>query len=213
MSGNKDDDCKHSYHRENAFYFKKQKAMFDKSQLQHRSKYLSKILRHHPESIRLELDGGGWADVSKLLANMARYGQKFTPPFDRATLDYIVDNSDKKRYTFSEDGMCIRANQGHSVPVELGYEPQQPPEWLYHGTAHKNVVSIKKSGLIRVNRHHVHLSTDRETALRVGGRHGSPVSLTIRAGDLFRTGHVFYCTPNGVWLTDTVPSAFIEFKE
>lgn len=187
--------------------------MLDKNQLKERSKYLSKILRHQPDTIQLQLDSAGWADVSELLAKMAKYGLRFKPPFDRETLDEIVATSDKQRYSFSEDGTRIRANQGHSVPVELGYEPQQPPDWLYHGTAHKNVASIKKSGLIRVKRHHVHLSTNQETALQVGGRHGSPVSLTIRAGDLYRSGHVFYVTPNGVWLTDAVPAEFIEFKE
>ncbi len=187
--------------------------MLDRNQLKERSKYLSKILRHQPDSIHLQLDSAGWADITELLAKMVKHGPRFKPPFDRETLDEIVASSDKQRYAFSEDGAQIRANQGHSVPVELGYEPQQPPEWLYHGTAHKNVVSIKKSGLIRVKRHHVHLSTNRETALQVGGRHGSPVSLTIRAGDLYRSGHVFYCTPNGVWLTEGVPAEFIEFKE
>ncbi len=179
-------------------------------QLKERSKYLSKILRHQPESIRLQLDEAGWADVSQLLDNIARYGPAFNPPFDRSILTEIVATSDKQRYAFNADATRIRASQGHSIAVELGYTPQSPPEFLYHGTAQQNLDSIRKSGLVKGRRHHVHLSSNQETALRVGSRHGKAVVLNIRSGEMHRAGHAFFCTPNGVWLTDAVSAEFIE---
>lgn len=126
-------------------------------------------------------------------------------------LKHIVATSDKKRFAFSEDGQRIRANQGHSVEVDLQYEPQTPPEILYHGTATRFLDGIRQDGLQRMERHDVHLSAETKVILQVGGRHGKPVLLTIRAGEMHRAGHEFRCSANGVWLVAQVPPQFIDF--
>jgi putative RNA 2'-phosphotransferase len=126
-------------------------------------------------------------------------------------LKHIVATSDKKRFAFSEDGLRIRASQGHSVEVDLQYPPQTPPELLYHGTATRFLHAIRQQGLQKMQRHDVHLSAETRVTLQVGGRHGKPVLLTIRAGDMHRAGFVFRCSANGVWLVDHVPPQFIEF--
>lgn len=167
------------------------------------SKHLSLVLRHDPASVGLTLTEDGWVGVSDLLAALS--GR-----LDRPMLDRVVAENNKKRFEFSEDGLRIRARQGHSVDVDLGYEPTVPPEFLYHGTAVSAFAAIRKSGLVKMGRHAVHLSADTATARNVGGRHGKPVVLVVCAGALHRqTGAEFFLTANGVWLTDQVPPGFI----
>jgi putative RNA 2'-phosphotransferase len=171
------------------------------------SKFLSLILRHEPEKVGLKLGDAGWVCVDELLRAVNQHGT----PLTLEQLKHIVATSDKKRFAFSDDGQCIRASQGHSVEVDLQYAPQTPPELLYHGTAIRFLDSIRKDGLQRMERHDVHLSAETKLTLQVGGRHGKPVLLTIRAGDMHRAGHVFRVSANGVWLAQQVPSEFIEF--
>lgn len=170
------------------------------------SKFLSLILRHEPERVGLKLDDAGWVSVEELLNAVNQHGVSLT--LDQ--LKRIVATSDKKRFAFSEDGQRIRASQGHSIKVDLQYEPQVPPELLYHGTTSRFIDSIRAKGLQKMDRHDVHLSVDTATALKVGGRHGKPIVLTIRAGEMHRAGHTFRCSANGVWLVQRVPPDFIE---
>ncbi len=169
------------------------------------SKFLSLVLRHEPERLGLSLDSAGWVEVEKLLA--ACRGQQV--PLTRERLEHIVATSEKKRFAFDETQTRIRASQGHSVTVELGYEPQVPPETLYHGTVERFLPSIRTRGLIKGERHHVHLSADEATARKVGARRGQPVLLTIKAGAMHRAGQIFYRSANGVWLVDSVPLEFL----
>jgi putative RNA 2'-phosphotransferase len=171
------------------------------------SKFLSLVLRHKPEEIGLTLDGQGWADVDQLIRLANERGQ----PLTRSLLDRVVAENDKKRFAFSEDGVRIRASQGHSVGVDLALPPSTPPELLYHGTATRSVDSIRSQGLRAGNRQHVHLSADVATATRVGQRHGRPVVLTVRAGAMHAAGHTFFLSANGVWLTEHVPAEYLEF--
>jgi putative RNA 2'-phosphotransferase len=173
----------------------------------HLSKFLSLVLRHKPEAIGITLDSGGWVNVAELLAATDRHGQVLSLDELRG----IVTTSDKKRFAFSEDGQKIRASQGHSVQVDLGYQPSVPPERLYHGTVERFLDRIRRDGLLKGRRHHVHLSIDRPTAARVGERRGKPVILIIRAGDMHRYGLLFCLSANGVWLTEHVPARYIEF--
>jgi putative RNA 2'-phosphotransferase len=169
------------------------------------SKFLSLVLRHRPDAIGLVLDDAGWADIDTLLHHAQPHH-----PLTRALLDRAVAENPKQRFAISDDGRRIRARQGHSIEVDLQLSPQTPPERLYHGTARRNLASIRREGLHRGERHHVHLSADADTAHRVGARHGAPIVLVVRAGDMAAAGHVFHRTDNGVWLTDAVPAAFIE---
>jgi putative RNA 2'-phosphotransferase len=169
------------------------------------SKFLSLVLRHKPEAIGIALDAEGWIDVDVLLAAAARHGRSIS----RVQLADVVATNDKQRFSLSTDGRSIRANQGHSVDVDLALAPLEPPEFLYHGTVERFVSSIREKGLIRGQRHHVHLSGDRETAGRVGQRRGKAVILVVESGRMHRLGHKFFCSANGVWLTDTVPPAFL----
>lgn len=171
------------------------------------SKFLSLILRHHPAKIGLTLDSAGWADIATLVECARRRGFLL----DEQLLREVVAKNDKRRYTLSEDGRKIRAAQGHSIPVDLGLAPVEPPERLYHGTASGVLESIRAHGLHPGRRQHVHLSPDPETAVRVGRRHGEPVVLGVASGALHRAGHVFFLSDNGVWLTAQVPPAFITF--
>jgi RNA:NAD 2''-phosphotransferase len=173
------------------------------------SKFLSLILRHEPQRVRLKLDSAGWASVDELLEAVNRHGV----PLTLEELRHVVGTNDKKRFAFSEDGLKIRASQGHSVEVELQYQPEAPPEFLYHGTPEKFVESIRASGLSKGERHDVHLSPDAATATKVGQRRGTPVVLKIRAGDMHRAGHVFRRSENNVWLVEHVPAEFIEFGQ
>jgi putative RNA 2'-phosphotransferase len=172
------------------------------------SKFLSLVLRHKPEEIGIQLDEQGWANVNDLLNAMTRSGRN---P-DIETLKYVVETNAKKRFEFNEDGTKIRASQGHSLNVDLGYEPAEPPEILYHGTAQKLVESILSKGIEKRNRHLVHLSADTEIATKVGQRHGKPVVLIIKAIEMHNAGHRFYLSANKVWLTEYVPPEFIILK-
>ena len=171
------------------------------------SKFLSLILRHESEKVGLTLGEAGWVGVNELLEAVSRHGT----PLTLDLLKHIVTTSDKKRFAFSEDGQRIRASQGHSVEVDLQYPPQTPPEVLYHGTATRILDGLRKEGLQRMGRHDVHLSAETKVTIQVGGRHGKPVLLTIRAGEMHRAGFVFRCSANGVWLVNHVPPQFIEF--
>lgn len=171
------------------------------------SKFLSLILRHEPERVGLKLGEAGWVGVNELLQAVNANGVALT----LGQLQHIVATSDKKRFAFSEDGQRIRASQGHSVEVDLQYLPQTPPEILYHGTATRFLDGIRKDGLQRMERHDVHLSAETKVTLQVAGRHGKPVLLKIRAGEMHRAGFVFRCSANGVWLIDQVPPQFIDF--
>lgn len=180
--------------------------MTDK-EITRKSKFLSLILRHEPGRVELTLDNAGWVSVEELLQAVNRHGVTL----NLEELKHIVATSDKKRFAFSDDGLRIRASQGHSIEVDLQYTPQTPPEILYHGTATRFLESIREKGLQKMERHHVHLHDDTATALDVGARHGKPVLLSIRAGEMHRTGHVFHCSANNVWLVDHVPPQFIDF--
>ena len=171
------------------------------------SKFLSLVLRHRPQQIEIELDEQGWTPVDRLLEQAARHGL----PISRAELDEVVDTSDKKRFAYCADRTKIRANQGHSVTIDLNLEPAEPPEWLYHGTVATSLASIGVEGLCRRQRHHVHLSPDEATAIKVGQRRGQPVVLRIHAGRMHRAGSAFYVSANGVWLTEHVPSEYVTF--
>jgi putative RNA 2'-phosphotransferase len=174
-----------------------------------KSKFLSLVLRHDPGQIGIELDEAGWTDVAALLAAAERHGVRLT----RAELGEIVATSDKQRFALSDDGARIRANQGHSVEVDLQLEVVPPPATLYHGTVDGALAGIRDKGLLRGARHHVHLSADLATATKVGGRRGKPVVLTIDARAMSEAGHTFYRSTNGVWLVDAVPAAFIAFPD
>ncbi|QCX77729.1 RNA 2'-phosphotransferase [Streptomyces sp. YIM 121038] len=169
------------------------------------SKYLSKHLRHQPERIGITLDDGGWVDIGTLIAAAAAHGFRFT----RAELDHVVAASDKQR--FAVDGDRIRANQGHSVAVDLQLPPAAPPAYLFHGTVARHLPAIRAEGLRPMTRHAVHLSPDRGTATRVGARRGRPVVLTVDSGAMHRDGHVFRVSANGVWLTAAVPARYLRF--
>jgi putative RNA 2'-phosphotransferase len=173
------------------------------------SKLLSLVLRHAPERIGIQLDASGWVEVETLLSALSRHGT----PISRADLNEVVETNEKKRFAFSEDGLRIRASQGHSVEVALGYVPQNPPDRLFHGTATRFLPSIRAEGLRKGERHHVHLSADTETALKVGQRHGKPAILTVQTQAMLSAGHAFFLSENGVWLTEHVPVEFIEFPE
>jgi len=172
------------------------------------SKYLSKHLRHDPERIGLTLDSAGWCDVSDLLAACERNHVRLS----RGDLDRVVAENNKQRFAFSEDGRRIRANQGHSIEVDLELPPVTPPPVLYHGTGAGSVAAIRASGLRAMNRHHVHLSADTETARSVGARHGKPVVFEVDADAMRRAGHVFYRSANGVYLADEVPPQFLSVE-
>jgi putative RNA 2'-phosphotransferase len=169
------------------------------------SKLLSLVLRHNPGVLGLTLDPQGWVAVDELIAAAQRHGHAL----DAATLAQIVADNSKQRFALSPDGSRIRANQGHSIPVDLGLEPLTPPEVLYHGTARHLLESIRQHGLERRSRQHVHLSADVATATAVGKRHGVPIVLTVAAGAMQKVGFAFYRSANGVWLTDHIPVAYL----
>lgn len=169
------------------------------------SKFISLILRHQPEAVGITLDEHGWADVDSLIAGIRK-----TRVFDREMLEEIVETDNKKRYSFSEDKRLIRANQGHSILVDVELLVAVPPEILYHGTGRKYVESIDRTGLIPKGRLYVHLSGDVDTARKVGSRHGRPVVYRIKSGQMQGDGYVFYRSVNGVWLTNDVPVRYLE---
>ena len=173
------------------------------------SKFMSLVLRHQPDLIGLDMDAQGWVKVDALLSGMRKKGHRI----DRKLLEEVVANNDKKRFAFDETGELIRANQGHSIKIELGYQPSEPPEILYHGTAKKFLNSIYATGLQKRSRHHVHLSADTTTAFKVGNRHGYPVIFEVLAQEMHAAGMEFFVSDNGVWLTDSVPAEYLRLKE
>lgn len=173
------------------------------------SKFLSLVLRHKPETIGLVLDKNGWASVEDLLEKSAQKGNAFS----RIELEEVVAANDKKRFAFDENRTKIRASQGHSIAVEIGFEEKTPPAILYHGTAERNVELILKNGLKKMNRHHVHLSADTETARKVGIRYGKPVIFRIDTEKMLAENFKFYVSANGVWLAEEVPPRFLEIYE
>jgi putative RNA 2'-phosphotransferase len=180
--------------------------MLEDKRLVKLSKYLSKHLRHSPEALGLTLESGGWVGVEALLEACGRRNFRIT----RKELEEVVARNSKQRFSFDPSGTRIRANQGHSVEVDLQLEPAEPPAVLYHGTGSQNVEVIQREGLHRMSRHHVHLSGDMSTALNVGGRHGKPVVFEVDAAAMHRVGHEFYRSDNGVWLVEHVPPEFLK---
>ena len=175
------------------------------SDLQSTSKYISLILRHKPEVIGITLDDHGWADTQALIEGVNR-----THPLTMELLEEIVRTDEKQRYSFNADKSRIRANQGHSIPIDADLAETEPPEMLYHGTGEKSVASIEREGLRPMSRLYVHLSPDTETARSVGSRHGKPVIFIVLAGEMHRSGYRFYRSANGVWLTKEVPVRFLK---
>lgn len=169
------------------------------------SKYIALILRHKPETIGITLDEHGWANVSELIEGIAK-----DHDFNMDMLEEIVRTDNKQRYSFNEDHTLIRANQGHSIPVDVELEEVVPPEILFHGTGEKFVSSIDEQGLIPKSRLYVHISEDIDTATKVGSRHGKPVIYKIKSGEMNRDGFIFYRSVNGVWLTKAVPVKYLE---
>lgn len=169
------------------------------------SRFIAFILRHKPESIGITLDEHGWARVSELIDGISK-----THPISLEMLEEIVATDDKGRYSFNEDKTLIRANQGHSVQVDVGLKKISPPSVLYHGTGEKYISSIEEIGLIPKTRLYVHLSSDYDTAVKVGSRHGSPVVYTVDTESMLKDGYTFYVSENGVFLVDAVPSKYIK---
>lgn len=170
------------------------------------SRYMSLILRHKPEVIGITIDEHGWANVSELVDGI----EKNDPRFDLEMLEEIVNIDNKQRYSFNKDKTLIRANQGHSIPVDVELEEKEPPEFLYHGTGKKYVDSIEKIGLIPKSRLYVHLSNDVNTAEQVGKRHGKEIVYQVDAGQMYKDGYKFFLSVNNVWLTKEVPVKYLE---
>jgi putative RNA 2'-phosphotransferase len=177
----------------------------DEKQLVRVSKFLSLVLRHRPELAGLTLGQAGWVNVDDLLAGCASKDVAIT----RAELDEVVEKNSKKRFAFDESGTMIRASQGHSVDVDLELEPAEPPDVLYHGTAETIGATIRREGLKKMRRHHVHLSADLETARVVGARHGKPLVFRVDAKAMHEKGFIFYRSANGVWLVEDVPPEYL----
>jgi putative RNA 2'-phosphotransferase len=172
------------------------------------SKRLSFVLRHRPDSVGLVLDDAGWVGVDDLLAALARSGTRLT----RAELDAVVAGNDKRRFAFDDSGTRIRASQGHSVAVALGYPTETPPDVLFHGTVQRFLPAILAEGLRPGNRHAVHLSPDVATASAVGGRRGRPVVLRVDTAAMAAAGFPFTRSANGVWLTAAVPARYLQIS-
>ena len=169
-------------------------------------KFLSLILRHQPEAIGISLDEHGWANVDELINGVNRTGKY---QMDRDMLEEIVRSNNKQRYSFNEDHQLIRANQGHSIPVDVELEQKTPPVILYHGTGEKYVASIDRDGLLPKSRLYVHLSSSVETAINVGSRHGKPVVYSVDCKSMVSDGYQFFLSVNGVWLTKSVPVQYL----
>lgn len=179
-----------------------------KNSLTETSKFLSYILRHEPQAIGITLDSQGWVEIEELIQAANQSGKNV----DRELIQQVVESCEKKRFTISDDGLRIRAAQGHSTgSVNIDYPQRVPPEFLYHGTATRFLEAIQQTGLKSLQRHHVHLSENRETAINVGERYGKVKVLTIAAGLMHQQGFIFYCSENNVWLTDEVPVRFIRY--
>ena len=175
-------------------------------ELIHLSKFLSLVLRHKPEAIGIELDPSGWTDVETLIQKANANGMGL----NREILTEIVETNSKKRFAFNESLDKIRASQGHSLYVQLGYQSQEPPEVLYHGTGEESVKTILETGIQKRNRQHVHLSKDVETAIQVGSRHGKPIVFAVLAGEMHKAQYSFFLSENGVWLTEEVPAKYLK---
>lgn len=171
------------------------------------SKFISLVLRHKPEAAGITLDSHGWANVDDLVIGI---NKNVTACFGIDDLETIVKTDKKGRYSFNSDKTAIRANQGHSIPVDLELEEVEPQELLYHGTSVKYVESIRQQGILPKSRLQVHLSADMDTALIVGARHGRPVIIVVDAGKMYKDGYKFYLSENGVWLTDIVPCQYLK---
>ncbi len=176
-----------------------------KDELTTTSKFIALILRHKPETIHLQLDEHGWAKVDELIAGVSK-----THPIDLEILEEIVRTDNKQRYSFSEDRTLIRANQGHSIPVDVELEKRTPPDILYHGSASKFETSIMEEGLLPKSRLYVHLSKDIETAKVVGSRHGTPIIFEVNTKSMVSDGYEFYYSRNGIWLTKNVPAIYLK---
>jgi putative RNA 2'-phosphotransferase len=183
--------------------------MMNERELIRISKFLSLVLRHRPQVAGLTLDSAGWVPVEAVLAGCASKGL----PITRDELDEVVARNNKRRFAFDESGTLIRANQGHSVEVDLELEPAEPPDVLYHGTAERLGDAIRQEGLMKMRRHHVHLSADVETARIVGARHGKPLVFRVDAGAMRAAGFTFYRSENGVWLVDRVPPEYLRGED
>lgn len=182
----------------------------EERRLERLSKFISMILRHKPEAIGITLDEHGWADVDELIKGINETGEEIE--FSKDTLETIVKTDKKQRYSFSQDKTLIRANQGHSIPVDVELEKKEPPKVLYHGTGVKSVKAIQEQGLLPMERLYVHLSTDVETATNVGKRHGTPVIFQVNAEQMQKDGYDFFQSVNGVWLTKEVPAKYLELE-
>lgn len=174
--------------------------------LENISRYMSLILRHKPDIIGISLDEHGWANVNELINGIA----KNNAGFNMESLEEIVRTDSKQRYSFNDDKTLIRANQGHSIPVDIELEEKEPPEYLYHGTGEKYVESINRQGLIPKSRLYVHLSKNVKTAESVGERHGRPIVYLVHSGKMYKDGYKFYLSANGVWLTKKVPVEYLQ---
>lgn len=184
-------------------------SMLDEKDIARISRFLSLVLRHKPETIGLYINEHGWADVEELMSKMNTHNLKIT----RDTLNKVVAINNKQRFSFNDDNTKIRANQGHSIAVELHLKEAIPPLYLYHGTGEKAVASILKTGLQKKDRHHVHLSLDIQTAISVGKRHGKPKVLSVAARQMQRDGYKFYLSENNVWLAEFVPIQYLKLLE
>lgn len=170
------------------------------------SKFISKILRHKPEIIGISLDECGWANVQELISGINAAGRQH---IDMSMLEEIVRTDEKQRYSFNEDRTKIRANQGHSIPVDLNLESQIPPDILYHGTGLQSVPSISRQGLLPMGRMYVHLSKDYETAVKVGQRHGRCCVYEVNTLQMAKDNYIFYQSANHVWLTEYIPVQYL----
>lgn len=180
-------------------------SLFGKMKDKDISKFISLILRYKPETVGISLDEHGWANVDELIRGVNK-----SHPLDMGTLERIVAEDEKQRYSYNKDKTLIRANQGHSIPVDVELEEVQPLEFLYRGTGEKYVESIDKQGLIPKARLYVHLSADEETARKVGSRHGKPVIYIVKSGEMYQNQEKFYCSVNGVWLTKRVSVQYLQ---
>ena len=182
----------------------------EERRLERLSKFISMILRHKPQVIGITLDEHGWADVDELIKGINETGEEVE--FSKATLETIVKTDKKQRYSVSQDKTLIRANQGHSIPVDVELEKKEPPKILYHGTGVTSVKAIQEQRLLPMERLYVHLSTDVETATNVGKRHGTPVIFKVNTEQMQKDGYDFFQSVNGVWLTKEVPAKYLELN-
>ena len=173
------------------------------------SRFISLILRHKPQVIGITLDEHGWADVKELIDGVNRSEGHY---LDQELLEEIVRTDEKQRYSFNEDHSLIRANQGHSIPVDVELEKRTPPDILWHGTGEKYVASIKEGGLLPKTRLYVHLSSDMETAKKVGSRHGKPVVFRVDCRQMEQDGYAFFLSANNIWLAKEVPAAYLTME-